>query len=152
MFAGRDRVLREFGLPSGKFMRGLADQLDRSGKRKRPTSTARQQLMGEAAHLVETLVAGEVFTVAAAAKRVAAALNTAGLAPPTRAGFTGPGIETWHAFVVYKTTHGNSSWDLFTRQQAALGQQYPDHKQWGEERLKKWLRESVRDLARPCYF
>ena len=161
-FAQQDRVLRTLGLPSGAFMRALADMQDggdpdyfRRGKRQRPALTSQRHFIGNTAHLVETLVAGkkeEAFTVTAAVERVASALLAAGFQPPKKGSDFKRAVEDWHAAVVHKARKADPARDLFEKQQAALKLAHPDHKQWDEERRKKWLSDSVRDMVRNGYF
>jgi hypothetical protein len=162
MFAAHDRVLGKLGLPSGKFTRALSDVQSnavpdyfkpRRGKKGRPPLAARQHLRGNAAHLVEVMVAGKEFSVAAAAKRVADAFNAAGFPPPKQgAVFTRRAVEDWHAFVVHKAKAADPARDLFTKQQTMLQRTHPSYRQWGPERLKEWLSHSVRDMACLGYF
>jgi hypothetical protein len=148
-------------LPSNAFQWAGSDVLDGGDptyfnrrRRQRPALTSRQLLIGNVAHLVETLVAGDVFRVAAAARLVAAELNAAGFRPAKRGAppFTARAVEEWHAAVVHKGNATDPAWDLYDGQQKVLQRTHPEHKQWGAARLKKWLADSVRVMARIAFF
>lgn len=161
-FAGRDRVLRPLGRPLAALAFALEDgtpgRLTAYSKPKpavavapkggRPLLDSEKRLRGVVAHLVETLVAGDVFGAIKAAEEVAEKLNAAGYRMPNGQRFKAPTVTDWHEHVKYHAKGTDLDRAAYDSHQRDLKRRRPEHVGWDRQQLKAWLIETVPLLAR----
>jgi hypothetical protein len=142
-------------LPSDAFLLALSDGQDGKSapylKRKqsqRPVLAQRQILIGNVAHLVETVIVVAKCRVGEAAERVAKALNTAKVRPPQRLQFKARRVEDWHAVVVHRAKTGDLTRGVFEREQRELAERHPGYTAWGSAELRQWLASICNAMAK----
>ena len=130
-------------LPSDEFLHALSDVLSGGDpayfNRRQPHPPAllrHQQLVGLVAFLVETLIAGKVFNKGKAAAAVA-----------SKSSIPESTVSRWHRTAVHHAKTDDPAHDILMKQQRALKLLHPDHRQWGEARLKEWLAEFCKKPA-----
>jgi hypothetical protein len=141
-------------LPSNAFLFALSDVLSggdplyfKARRRPRPPLHRHQQLVGLVTFLIQTLIAGKVFTAGAATEVVTHELNVAGHRQPNGKLFTVSTVARWREQTVHHAKTGDPAYDLLVMQQRVLLRLHPDHRQWNEARLREWLAEFCRRPA-----